>query len=159
MTKKGYKLTEEHRANISTAMKAYSQTPEGKANMLKMKQAAHAATGPTKLERALYRMLDVFGWEYETEKFFSPYHVDAYIPGLHLALEADGFYHFEGSPWKGTTLEEEAQKTKERDAYLLERYDLQVWHFTAEQLNTIPMFVKETHDESRSGFTKARDKG
>jgi len=133
----GREASEETRASMSVAAQARMQTPEGMANMIKARHAA-CTTSPTKLERALYRMLDAFGWEYDTEVPFAPYIVDAYIPGLHLALEADGAFHFEGNPWSGTTPEQEAQLTINRDAYLLEHYDLQVWHFNEEQLNAVP---------------------
>ena len=131
--------TPEAYVKISVAAQTRAQTPEGRGHLVKMNQASHAATGPTKLERALYRMLDVFGWEYDTQVLFASYIVDAYIPGLHLALEADGPFHFEGNPFTGTTPEQEAQATKDRDAFLLEHCDLQVWHFTEGQLNAIPM--------------------
>lgn len=133
----GHKQSDEHKAKLSTTAKprmlARIKTPEGKAQLIKAQQAA-AQAHPTKLEKALYKMLDAFGWEYDTEVAFDPYIVDAYIPGLHLALEADGAFHFKGNPFLGTTPEEEAKATRARDAHLQERYDLEVWHFTREML-------------------------
>jgi len=133
----GHKQTDDHKAKLSAAAKprmlARVQTPTGRAQLIKVQQAAQQAH-PTRLEKALYRMLDAFGWEYDTEVAFAPYIVDAYIPGLHLALEADGAFHFEGNPFLDTTPEEEAEATRTRDAYLLEHYDLEVWHFTKDML-------------------------
>jgi len=123
----------EVRARINASRKAYLQTEEGKASLLKALQAARTVR-PTNLERALYKMLDVFGWVYDTEVSFPPYFVDAYIPCLHLGIEADGPFHFKGNPLARTTAEEEIQRTMDRDARLLEVYDLSVLHFTEEQL-------------------------
>jgi len=129
----GYKHTKATRANMSAAQKARAQTEEGKAILIRATQAACVAR-PTRLEKALYKMLDAFGWEYDTEVAFPPYFVDAYIPGLHLALEADGPFHFKGNPFIGTTAEEEAEATRTRDAYLQEHYDLKILHLTEKLL-------------------------
>jgi len=123
--------TFEAAAKRRTSMEIYLQTPEGKANMVKAQSIAKQ-TCPTKLEKALYKMIEAHDEKYLTEVPFPPYIVDAYVPSCHLALEADGPFHFEGNPFKGTTPKQEAQKTVDRDTYLMEHYGLEVWHFTQE---------------------------
>lgn len=129
----GYKHSNEANAKNSAIHKRLAQTPKGQADLAKAAAAARRAK-PTKLEKALYKMIEAYGWKYLIEVPFPPYIVDAYVPGCHLALEADGRFHFEGNPFTGTTSEQEIRKTKERDAYLLKEYGLEVWHFTKADL-------------------------
>ena len=52
--------------------------------------ASKKATGPTKLERALYRLLDGAGLEFTPEVVRGVYRVDASVPSRNLVFEADG---------------------------------------------------------------------
>lgn len=69
--------------------------------------ASKKAIGPTKLERALYRLLDGAGLEFTPEVVRGAYRVDAYVPSRNLIFEADG-------PWGHNP-----RKDAARDRYLI----------------------------------------
>jgi len=63
------------------------------------------------------------GFGITLEEDFPPYVVDIYVPDLQLGVELDGPYHFK-------------KKDRERDAYLLETYQLPIWRFNNKEIIT-----------------------
>ena len=68
--------------------------------------------------RQLVALLEWLGFTVEEEKGFYPYHVDVYVPELHVAFEADGPQHRE-------------RPDAERDERLLGTYALQIYRLGA----------------------------
>ena len=77
----------------------------------------------TQLEKSLYRMLCFAGFLFERQKRFGRYVVDAFVPALSLAFEADGAY------WH-----QDLQREKCRDSYLIGRGIFAVIHLSEEDL-------------------------
>ena len=75
-------------------------------------------TTRTKPHLQLLSLLEALGLEVEEEKSFPPYFVDAYLPGLHVAFEADGPTH-------------QAKPDAKRDLRLLGKYALPVYRITS----------------------------
>ncbi len=97
--------SEETKQKISAARKGKKPSPEATQKMREAGRRRHArdpmfyvrfaaagrkAIGPTKLERALYRLLDGAGLEFTPEVVRGVYRVDAYVPSRNLVFEADG---------------------------------------------------------------------
>lgn len=78
---------------------------------------------PTNLEFALDLLLQDAGLEYESQKRFGRYVVDAYVPSRGLAFEADGAY------WHS----DKAREAR-RDAYLVGRGIIAVVHLNEHDL-------------------------
>ena len=72
--------------------------------------------------RQLVALLEWLGFTVEEEKGFYPYHVDVYVPELHVAFEADGPQHRE-------------RPDAELDERLLGTYGLPVYRLPAVVLN------------------------
>ena len=71
--------------------------------------------------RQLVALLEWLGFTVEEEKGFHPYHVDVYVPELHVAFEADGPQH-------------RKKPDQRRDERLLGIYRLPVYRLTALKL-------------------------
>ncbi len=75
-------------------------------------------TTRTKPHLQLLGLLEDLGLEVEEEKNFPPYSVDAYLPGLHVAFEADGPTHQKNPDAK-------------RDLRLMGKYALPVYRISS----------------------------
>lgn len=84
----------------------------------------HPAARPTSIELILRSLLSAYP-DAQYEVNFGRYRVDAYIPSLHIAFEADGEY------WH------DANRDGKRDAYLMEQFGLPVVRFTGSELMLI----------------------
>ena len=132
--------TESHRARISAALKGKPKSEGHKAALRRHKRSpvhcARIALAAAKrilrypkpitgIERALYVMMKMSGFTFIPEKRFGRYVVDAYIPELHMAFEADGaFWH-----------KDEERKLR-RDIYLKDIQGLvAVVHFNEQDLS------------------------
>lgn len=82
------------------------------------------AQHPTDIERILRSLFSAYP-DAQYEVCFGRYRVDAYIPSLHIAFEADGEY------WH------DANRDGERDAYLMEQFGLSVVRLTGTELMLI----------------------
>ena len=90
---RGRKQTAEHIRNRVEGRAGYQHSEAtkrkiGAANSIALR--GRKAIGPTKLERALYRLLDGAGLEFTPEVVRGVYRVDAYVPSRNLVFEADG---------------------------------------------------------------------
>ena len=120
---------EKHRRSIELAITEESKLKMSRRQQLHMentstdcKCAAHfqyTCSKPNKLEEKLFKLLSDFS-DLQTFVRFGRYEVDAYIPSLHLAFEADGHY------WHDRNIEYD----KKRDLYLHEKYKLIVVRLT-----------------------------
>lgn len=132
----GKKQTEEVKMKKNAAIRLTLSTPEARA--LRSKQAierwqdpeyrskALARRFPSSLEQALSLLLQDAEFEFETEKAFGRYTVDAWIPKYGLVFEADGYHHINPKRQK--------QDIK-RDKLLLEHKSVRaVVHLTANDL-------------------------
>src|SRR5260221_14636470 len=94
-----------------------------------------ALEAPTFIERKMHAALDRLQIRYEMQVWFGTKRVDAYLPDLHVALEADGCFHHgcECGDYVYTILphadaERKRQSNHVRDLYLLRNFDLPVLH-------------------------------
>jgi very-short-patch-repair endonuclease len=94
----------------------------------------------SKPHRRIESILEEININFDTERFFSPYTVDIYLPEWHLAIEVDGPYH-------------SASKDKIRDAWLFERYgllllrlDVKIWRNKTYLQDKIIQFLEEHAD-------------
>ncbi len=122
----GVKLSEQHKARKSQGGKRHMDT-------VSPKNCSCAAHHPelyqnfgfgvkTNLEHKLEALLHSAGFEFEEQKRFGRYIVDAWVPSHKLVFEADGkYFHPEGS-------------NIERDKYLISHGALAVIHLTEEDL-------------------------
>ena len=76
----------------------------------------------TDIHLKLIALLEKLGYLVEIEVEFPPKRVDCYLPELHVAFEADGPQHA-------------MRADADRDAYLISRYGLPVYHLSSEDLN------------------------
>ncbi len=99
---RGHSLSLEHRAKISRSLIGNQRalgnvlSPEMRERVVvgAAKWIAHWPKKPTNLEIALYKLLDMAAYRYERQKRFGRYVVDAYVPEINVAFEADGsFWH------------------------------------------------------------------
>ena len=93
---------------------------------------------PTYIERMLYGALTALGVRYEQQVVFGVYTVDAYLPGPHVALEADGCatHYCPLCGWDHWQPPEAAQRAARRQATLRCRYLLPVVHVWGHDLAT-----------------------
>ena len=113
-------------------------------------------TTRTKPHLQLLDLLEKLGYEVEEEKSFPPYSVDAYLPGLHVAFEADGPTHQQKSDAK-------------RDLRLMGKYALPVYRLSSIVLDKQPeellktlvslILAKQWKDSTMERRTLARDQG
>ena len=133
-----YTRTEEWRENFRTSMsrpevraklrKAHLGKPHsdshraaikaGMTDQVRIRMSISAAkrirkhqTDPTSLEFALDLLLQDAGLEYEAQKRFGRYVVDAYVPSRNLVFEADGMYWYH---------HQDKEREARRDAYLID---------------------------------------
>lgn len=126
---KGKSLTVEQRAKVSAGLKRFWQSDER--NVQARERRAHLTAAQmqrwpkpkTILEKKLAKYLEEHGWAYEEQKGFGRYIVDAYVPSLNIAFEADGsFWH------------KDKERQRLRDAYLIAHGIITVVHFTEDDL-------------------------
>lgn len=110
VTRKGRKFSEQHVENLVASYHAFL-----------------ASKKPTSLEEILYIYLEFCGYEVVRQQRFGRYIVDAYVPAMHTAFEADGEYWHKDS----------GEKDQARDAWLLENYNLPVIRFTETEIKTL----------------------
>ena len=132
----GRALSDEHRANISAALKGKRISDQHRANISAAKirhreecQDNSCAfcfpRNPSSLSWKLIDFLVAAGFDpIVAEQRFGRYVVDAYLPEEHLAFEADGEY------WHTCVETKWPGYYAQRDAYLRSRYGLPVVHLT-----------------------------
>jgi len=116
----------EHRAKIA----AYARSPEARKRKA-AERARYMAAYPspeTELEFILYCLLHAWNMEFLKQQRFGRYVVDAYVPSLKMAVEADGDYWHRDSE----------KESRRRDRYLERGYGISfVWHLTEGQLRIL----------------------
>jgi len=121
----GVSLSDEHRARIIEGARRHAAL-----DLPDCGCAFHRYRRKRRASQLSQRMADVFLTEFpevELEKVFGRCRVDAYLPPpYHLAFEADGSY------WH--SLPGRSEFDVERDAYLLEQFDLPVVRLTEEEI-------------------------
>jgi len=133
----GWHHTPEARARISASKRGrpnvgHRSSPRSLECRVKIAEAAarnHAAgiyfKGPTKLELALRELLQTASLEFEEQKRFGRYVVDAFVPSHGLVFEADGIFWYH---------HQDKEREARRDAYLVNRGVAAVVHLTEEDL-------------------------
>ena len=89
-------------------------------------QGAYWHNGPTYLEYALQLLLEDAGFEFEAQKRFGRYVVDAYVPSRNLVFEADGMF------WNH---HKDKIREAKRDKYLVDKGATAVVHLTEADLD------------------------
>lgn len=120
MALKGHVKSDSWRVSLSRSRKAHIASHSDDCRCL-----GHPGMIPSKLtglEVKLSRLLTEYP-DLITQKRFGRYRVDAYVPSLHLAFEADG------ARWHDPARDEI------RDAWLMERYSLAVARLSERDLN------------------------
>lgn len=110
----------------------------------------------TKPHLQLIEFLDRLGLEVEVEKSFPPFSVDTYLPGLHVAFEADGPTH-------------QKKPDAKRDQRLMSEYALPVYRLSSIMLDLRPddlfkvvvnlLLTMQWKDSMVERRTIARDRG
>jgi very-short-patch-repair endonuclease len=117
----GRHLSDSHRRKISLVVKKqWHSIPKWKRQQITALQIRRmlkrAGRPPSSLECILHQQLNKAGVVFETQKEFSPYFVDIWIPKLNLAVECDGTY------WHN--LLGRQNQDRKRDCYLITRYKI-----------------------------------
>lgn len=129
---KGRYISSEHRRKISVARKRWwgSISIEKRQAVLKNMHRALMGLSPSSLERTMQDHFQKAGVTFETQKEFSPYFVDIWIPELNLVVECDGEY------WHGS-LKAQCYDRK-RDRYLISRYNVRVVRVPEKSIRSNP---------------------
>lgn len=103
--------------------------------MSRPQMRSRALPPPTQLEQRLYRALERLSVRYIPEMTFPPFRTDAWLPGLGIAIEADGDWaHKNRACGFEDGADYEEAKRAYRDRVLLERYGvlcLHIWESDA----------------------------